>query len=465
MNRKFILTSKRRATHTYVIGQPGTGKSRALESWIIQDVMAGHGVGVIDPHGELFQNLLLRLAHIPKVWKRVVIIDPCDPKWVVSFNPLEAFKGQHGERIALFMTDITMKIWGLDTSNAPRMLWLVTNTFLALSELGLSLLDLPNFLLDTAFRESQLARINKKRVRNYFQYEFPKKESAIHQWVTPALNKLGGLLFDPDVQGMFSRNLSLDFQKVMDDRSILLVHIPKGTIGESSSALLGAFIVASLQKAAFARKKTKRRKPFYLYLDEFQNYTTDNIQDILAEARKYDFSTILAHQYLDQLSTEIRSAVLNTAGTIISFRVGYKDAVHLAKEIFGAPDYLQRQRLDLKIKQRGLLPQLSVDRTKEKSNWDSLVKQLTGLKHREFWSKQRGQQVPVKLHSYTMPDIPITKELKEKRLKMLNTSGSRYGKPKQALQHRGVDNSTKAANASKSFEKDNQNARVPLWEA
>jgi len=139
------LTPTDRTTHTHVIGQPGTGKSRALESWVMQDIIAGHGVGVVDPHGDLFTNLVMRVAKLPKVWERVVIIDPCNPKWVTPFNPLGAVTGFSQERLALFLSDIISKIWKLDSTNAPRTMWLLNNSFLALSDLNLTLLDLPKY--------------------------------------------------------------------------------------------------------------------------------------------------------------------------------------------------------------------------------------------------------------------------------------------------------------------------------
>jgi hypothetical protein len=175
------LSDQQRATHTHVIGQPGTGKSRALESWIMQDLEADRGVGVLDPHGDLFQNLLARIAHMPEVWERLVIIDPCNSKWVVSFNPLEAIRGFSQERLSLFLTDVIIKIWNLEAASTPRLIWLLTNSFLALSDLGLTLLDLPRFLLDQAFRENLLPHLSYERSRLFFQYEFPSSQGAIHQ--------------------------------------------------------------------------------------------------------------------------------------------------------------------------------------------------------------------------------------------------------------------------------------------
>jgi len=428
------LKPSQRATHSYVIGQPGTGKSRALESWIRQDIAAGHGVGVIDPHGDLFNNLVCYLSSKPAVWERVIIFDPCNPKWVTPFNPLEAMEGLSNQRLSLFLTDIMVKIWGIDSANAPRMVWLLTNTFLALSDLRLTLLDLQRFLLDSAYRESLLPRLHHEQVRSYFQYEFPSSQSAIHQWVTPVLNKIGALIFDPEIRLILASNSMINFRKILDQQMIFLANIPKGILGEGSSALLGAFLVAHIQKAALARADTYARKNFYLYLDEFQNYTTDNIKDILSESRKYGLCLTLANQYLEQISPNLKSAVLNTSGTIICFRVGYQDAYQLAKEIFPSPDFSSTSQNNLKIKRLGPYPYLTFEPNTEAPGWDGLAQILTRLPSREFWSKQRGHGSPAHHRTFNVPDPVYTNELKDRLGRLLDTSGNRYGRLKQDAQ-------------------------------
>ena len=437
-NEDQVISSNQRATHTYVIGQSGTGKSRAIESWVMQDVIAGRGVGVIDPHGDLFRNLLLRLAVRPEIWKRIVILDPLNPKWAVGFNPLQAIGSLPQERLALYLTDIGIKIWKLSPSNAPRMVWLLTNTFLALAGLGLTLLDLPRFLMDTEFRERLLPRLSIEAARNFFLYEFPKSEGAIHQWVTPVLNKIGGLIFDPDIRLMFMGDSTIDFRRLIDKRFILLVNLPKGILGESPSALLAAFIVAHLQKAALSRADTQRRVPFYLYLDEFQNYTTDNIKDILSESRKYALSLTLAHQYLDQLSADLRSAVLNTAGTLVSFRVSYNDATHLAKEVFPSPDFLSKLETNIRFNRYGRLPFPTIQNRQDTLGWNGLALLISKLKQREFWTRKRGPYLPAKQCTFEMPDLFLNIELETRAQAMLDFSGSRFGRLKAEVQQEFV---------------------------
>jgi len=251
-HHEIALSDKQRSTHTYVIGQSGTGKSRAMESWIMQDIHAGNGVGVIDPHGDLYNHLVARLADFPQVWQRIVLFDPLDPDWVVGFNPLERIERAESERLAMYMTDVALRVWNINPSSAPRMVWLLTNTFLALVELDLSLLDLPQFLMDQEFRDDLVTHISLPAVRNYFEDEFPRSEKGSQQWITPVLNKIGNLLFDPDIRLIFSGKSTFDFRRVMDEKMIFLANLPKGILGEGTSSLLAAFLVGHMQRSALS---------------------------------------------------------------------------------------------------------------------------------------------------------------------------------------------------------------------
>jgi hypothetical protein len=440
-HHEVALSEKQRATHTYVIGQSGTGKSRAMESWILQDIRAGHGVGVIDPHGELFNHLIARLADFPDVWQRVILFDPLDPEWVVGFNPLEKIERAESERLAMYMTDVALRVWKINIASAPRMVWLLTNTFLALVELNLSLLDLPQFLMDQDFRSELVSQISLPAVRSYFEDEFPRSEQGTLQWITPVLNKIGNLLFDPDIRLIFSGKSTFDFRRVMDEKMIFLANLPKGILGEGTSSLLAAFLVGHMQRSALSRASTNTRPPFYLYLDEFQNYTTHNIIDILSESRKYALSLTLAHQFLDQLPNELKQAVLNTSGTIACFRVGYHDATVLAKEIFPSPDF------EYRINMRPLsgIPVL------QKLGWEGLALKLANLQPREFWYRRRGAYNPLKQHSYSMPDPIYTRDLKDRIKALRDTSGNRFARRKETvLQNR--------KNKSSNYKED-----IPLW--
>lgn len=431
-DRRLSLPPGARATHLHVIGQPGTGKSRALESWIMQDILSGQGVGVIDPHGELFDHLLSRLARLvsdnPSLAQRVVIINPVDRNWTVGFNPLEAIPGYSTERLAGFLTDVVIKIWKIDATNAPRMIRLLMHTFLALAELELSLASLPRFLIDADWRETLLLRVRHADVLSYFRHEFPQK-GATHQWITPVLNKVASLLFDPDLRLMFSTRSTIHFRQILDRGLVLLVNTSKGILGEGNSALLGAFIVAHIQKAALARADGLPHRPFFLYLDEFQNYTTDNIKDILSESRKYQLSLVLAHQYLDQLPADLLGAVLNTTGTLACFRVGYQDASQLSHELF-PPEELLRSWWDFQFLRIGKVPVPLPLRQSEPVAREELVKWLTQLERREFVAKRRGPYPPIKQRTFEMRAPEMSDALLDARAELMRISGERYGRLK-----------------------------------
>ena len=398
---------------TLIIGQPGMGKSKLIESLVLQDIRAGRaGVGMIDIHGDLFRELTWYLAamvaRFPELARRVVIIDPTSD-WTVSFNPLGAIAGVPQERLAMFLTDVVISIWRVDTTQSPRMVWLLMNTLVAMADLGLNLLDLPRWLQDAKWRNNLLPRIHHEAVRNFFKYEFPKSDKEVRVWIAPLLNKMGGLIFDPDIRPMLSGRSKLNFREVLDRGLILLVHLPKGILGEANSALLAAFIVAQLQKAAMARADSPYRRSFILYLDEFQNYTSPHIQDILSESRKWGLGVVLAHQFLEQLSPEMRSAVISTTKTIISFRVGYRDARTLVPDIFPYPDFLAIEGL---------------------SGWEDLALELANLPPRHFWIRRRGVYVPDKKRTLDMPDPLLTPGIEANLARLREISGRRYGRRK-----------------------------------
>ena len=432
-SQKSILKTAQRGTHTYIIGQPGTGKSRLMESWVMQDIHAGHGVCVIDPHGDLFQNILSKVAQNPSLWSRVLIIDPCDEEYAVNLNPLNPPVGISSERTAWFLTDIILKIWKLKPNDAPRMTWLMANTFSALSDLQLSITSTSRFLMDADYRSGLVNQIRNESTRSYFQLEFPHTKGGTHQWVTPLLNKLGSFLHDPDISAMFTEAKGINFRTQMDKRRIILVHIPKGILGENTSNLLGAFIVAQIQQAALSRNTSAERQPYYLYLDEFQNYTADNISDILSESRKYELSMVLAHQYLDQLDRNIQAAVLNTSGTIACFRVGYDDALRLAKHVFPSKDFDAKVKVSVDFRRQASILIPHITEKKERGGWDQLAYLISNQNNREFWVRTRTSKNPKHLRSKHVPTIHRTKELEKKIRNLVDMSGRRYARLKKSF--------------------------------
>lgn len=430
------LTDSDRATHMYVIGGTGVGKSRQLLSMLLQDVSQGRGTGLIDPHTDLFEDALSYIAQWsekhPEIADRVVILDPTSKDRIVGFNPLEPSFGILPERKAFFLSDTLVKVWRIDPLVAARMVRLLLYTFLALSELGLTIVEFPRFLRDVELRTALLKRIQNEDVREYFSLEFPKVHRDQTEWMQSSLNKVGTFAMDRDIRLIFGQQRStINFREIMDGEKILLVNLAKGKLGHETSQLLGAFIVAQIQQAALARVDSLKRPPFYLYLDEFQNYTTDNIQEILAESRKYGLSLILAHQYLRQVPEMLRAAVLSTAGTLMAFRVGYEDGNILAREIFSPNIDAQRHRLwNLPFLPEFPLPLGDLEFRPLDTEWERYTLALTRLQNREFWVKRKGPYAPQKFRAYTIPRPERSDRIECLRRNLMERSGRRYGRPK-----------------------------------
>jgi len=339
------IAEKDRATHLYVMGATGTGKTKFLEFLIQQDIEKGNGFGVIDPHGDLIEDVKGFIAchyHYSQdleILDRVVLIDPTDPEFTVTFNPLEELPNvsiaeQASELIAAFR-----KIWR--DSWGPRMEDLMRTSLIALGETGHTLADLPRFLTDESFRDEVLKRVSHPIVLGYFQrFNFLSKRTQL-TWIEPVMNKINAFLADKRIRDIFSAPQStFNLREIMDEGKILLVKLDKGRL-KGSADLLGSLLLAKLQMAAFSRSELppNKRRPFYLYIDEFQNFATESFGVLLSEARKYGLSLILAHQTLAQISRELKGIILANTGFQVYFRLNRQDAQTIAKEAFEYSGY------------------------------------------------------------------------------------------------------------------------------
>ena len=340
------VAEKDRTTHLYVIGATGTGKTKFLEFLIQQDIEKGNGFGVIDPHGDLIEDIKGFIAchyyyysQNPEILDRVVLIDPTDPEFTVTFNPLEKLPNvsiaeQVSELVAAFR-----KIW--KDSWGPRMEDLLRNSLIALGETGHTLADLPRFLTDESFREEVLRGVSHPIAQDYFQrFNLLSKRTQL-TWIEPVMNKINAFLADKQIRDIFSAPRStFNLREIMDQGKILLVKLDKGRL-KGSADLLGSLLLAKIQMAAFSRSElpSNKRKPFYLYIDEFQNFATESFAVLLSEARKYGLSLILAHQTLAQIPRELRELILGNTGIQLYFRLNRHDAQILAKEAFEYSGY------------------------------------------------------------------------------------------------------------------------------
>jgi len=334
------LSPEHRLRHTYVIGASGTGKSTLLLNMIIQDIQNGEGIGVLDPHGDLIDEVL---GHVPEArLKDVVLLDPSDEAYPVGFNILSA----HSElEKNLLGSDLVAIFRRFSTSWGDQMGSVLANAILAFleSERGGTLIDLRRFLVEEEFRNPFLATVRDPEVVYYWQKEFPLLKGKPQ---SPILTRLDTFLRPKLIRYMVAqRENRLDFGKIMNERKIFLAKLAQGAIGEANAYLLGALLVAKFHQLAMGRQQvpTAERAPFYLYIDEFQNFVTPSMAAVLSGARKYHLGLILAHQELRQLwnkDTEVASAVIANPATRICFRLGDFDAKKLAQgfSFFDAED-------------------------------------------------------------------------------------------------------------------------------
>lgn len=326
-----------RDAHFYIVGATRTGKTKFLESLIEQDIKNGLGFGVIDPHGDLTEDVKGYLwfgsgYSRDFVQEKVVLIDPTDENRTVAFNPLEKTHGESSARVASELTEAFKKIW--KDAWGARMEHLLKNTLIALVENNLTLAELHPFLTDSLVRRKVLEKVNHAGCREYFERFNSLRVNTQDEWMESTLNKVDAFLFDDNLRQMLSSpKSSFNLREVMDEGKILLVKLDKGRL-KGNADLLGSLLLAKIQAAAFSRTDLpeSKRQRFYLYIDEFQNFATESFSVMLAEAGKYKLALILAHQNLAQLPPPLRAAILSNCGLQAYFRISRDDANLLAKE-------------------------------------------------------------------------------------------------------------------------------------
>lgn len=322
-----------RPKHTYVIGKTGTGKTTLLENMALQDIKNGEGLAIVDPHGTFVEKML---DFIPKERiQDVIYFNPSDTEFSIAFNIMEDVGIDQRHLVAAGLMGVFKKMWP-DVWSA-RMEYILNNAVLALLEYPNStLLGVNRVLADKDYRKEVVRNTTDPVVRAFWEQEFAKYTERFAAEATPAIqNKVGQLTSNAMIRNIIGQpKSSFDFRKAMDEKKIVLVNLSKGRIGEQNSNLIGAMIITKIYLAAMSRAANPDQKwpPFYLYVDEFQNFATESFKDILSEARKYNLALILAHQYIAQLPEGVSDAIFGNVGTHIVFRVGPSDAEVLEKE-------------------------------------------------------------------------------------------------------------------------------------
>lgn len=333
--KRFGIQKKDRRYHMYTIGKTGMGKSTMLFNLIRQDIENGEGLAVLDPHGDLAEKIIAVMPEHRK--KDLVYLDVTDSENPLHFNPLEITDMSGSSLVVSSLMSVFKKIW--ETSWGPRMEYILRNGLTTLSEFPhATLLDLQRLLNDRNYRRVIVDKVQNPQIKSFWLNEFnsftPRMQSEA---VSPIQNKIGAFLNNPVVKNIVGkRESSFEIRDIMDSGKIFLVNLSKGKIGEDSSSLLGAMLVTKIALAALSRQNIPewKRRDFYLYVDEFQSFTTNSFIDILSEARKYRLNLILANQYLHQVDEKIMRAILGNVGTLISFRVGTEDAKILSQEFY-----------------------------------------------------------------------------------------------------------------------------------
>lgn len=329
----FHLKGIDRRQHLYLIGKTGTGKSTLLRNLIIQDILAGRGVALIDPHGDLAESVLDLIPSSRS--EDVVYFNPSDEAYPVGLNVLECNTlGQEHlipSNVVSIFKNIWPEFWG------PRLEHTLTAACASLVAAGgQTILGVNRILTDVSFREKVLRRVHDPFLISFWRNEFDTYSARFaSEAIAPILNKIGKLVMSPLLRNILGQPQSgFDAGFMMNRKKIFIANLSKGLLGEEKSNLLGSILVSKFQLAAMARASIpeSEREDFHLYVDEFQNFTTGSFATILEEARKYRLCLTLAHQHMGQLSERIRTAVLGNAGSIITFRIGHTDAEIIAKE-------------------------------------------------------------------------------------------------------------------------------------
>ncbi|MFA6254583.1 MAG: CxxC-x17-CxxC domain-containing protein [Patescibacteria group bacterium] len=351
---RFGIKKDDRRRHMYLIGKTGMGKSTVMENMIIQDIINGEGVALVDPHGDFAEKIL---DFIPNSRiNDVLYLNPADFEYPVAFNVMESVAQEYKHLIASGLVGVFKKLWA--DSWGPRLEYVLRNAILALLDYpGSTLLGVMRILVDKTYRQKVISKIKDPVVKSFWVEEYSKYPQQFQvEAIAPIQNKVGQFLSTALIRNVVGQVKStIDLRYIMDNQKILILNLSKGRVGEDASALLGAMIITKIQLAAMSRIDTpeEQRKDFYLYVDEFQNFATESFANILSEARKYRLDLIIGHQYIEQLEEDVQAAVFGNVGTLMCFRVGSADAEFLETEFtpyFVPEDLVNLTKYDIYMK-------------------------------------------------------------------------------------------------------------------
>lgn len=314
----------------HLLGKTGVGKSTLMQTMMASDIAHGEGFALFDPHGDLAEKVQ---SLVPSDRQADLIYLAPEGGW--HFNPLSGISTQERPRAATGMVDVMHKLWPDDWG--PRLEHVLRHSlYTLLSCPGTSLADLKRLFFDEEFRSEAIRHVRNPEVLSFWHEEFnafsPRMQAVV---VAPILNKISAFLTDPTLRRILTGESTFNLHHVIDDGNILIINLSKGILGEGPAQLLGSLLLSHLSLAAFARAEVPEheRPDFFVYVDEFQNVGTRAFGGMLSELRKYRLSFVLANQYLSQLDSHARDAVLGNVGTLVAFRLGASDASVIAREM------------------------------------------------------------------------------------------------------------------------------------
>jgi len=351
------LSSDQRLKSVYLLGGTGSGKTKSIEGMVVEDMKQGNGFTVIDPHGDLTENILRHAARPNEtaLADRLVLVEPFNPDWSIGFNPLECPDKKNSYSLVLEMMGIFRRLWG-EGSWGPRMDELLRNVLVSLSESGLTLLEASSLLTDGAFRNGVIVQVENQQVREYWQRYNALSDKMQAAYREPVLNKVSTFTSDPNIRVMLGQARStLNFRNAMDEGKWILINLSKGQLKENTF-LLGSLLLAKLKLGAISRVDINEelRRPHTIYVDEFQNFCGSDydFETILSESRKFKLGLTIAHQTLGQISPQLRSVIFGNVCTLLFFRLSAHDAATVAAEMgYKDKSSIERKLCDLGVGQ------------------------------------------------------------------------------------------------------------------
>ena len=331
----FGIKDQDRLGHIYCLGKTGAGKSTLLLNMAIADIEQGKGVGVIDPHGDLAEEILNYIP--PERINDVIYFNVGDTDYPIAFNPLSEVQEEDRYLVAATIVTTLKKLWS--DSWGPRLEHILRNTLISLSYYSKStLLDIVPMLTNYEFRKQVLYAVPVLSILDFWHKEFePLSQQLKNEFIAPIVNKVGLFTTHPILKNILGQQHStIDIASIMNNKKIFIANISKGVLGEAGTQLLGSLLVTQFQTASLGRatKPIHARTPFYLYIDEVHSFITKSFADILSESRKYGLGLFITHQFMEQLDENILRSVIGNTGTLITFRVGTRDAKVLAEEFY-----------------------------------------------------------------------------------------------------------------------------------